>query len=76
MSAREVLQRGWDSWLVIGNACVDVLAGSAATMARVPEADRFRVHQVERKARLVRRRLLRVGLDSIQASQAIKAKER
>ena len=53
-----------------GNSIVDCLAREAAKTARIPQADRFRVQSIERKARLVRRRLLRVGLDFIQASQS------
>ena len=69
LEAREYLARRIPSWLVLGNACVDVLAGAAAAHARVPQASRHQVMSIEYKAMLVRRRLLRVGLDSIRAAQ-------
>eukprot|EP00959_Pyramimonas_sp_CCMP1952_P254864 5323134-Pyramimonas_sp.AAC.1 len=69
LSPREYFARGIPSWLVIGNACVDVLAGESAAHARVSQASRHRVMSIEHKALFVRRRLLRVGLDSIKAAQ-------
>eukprot|EP00959_Pyramimonas_sp_CCMP1952_P115484 2414038-Pyramimonas_sp.AAC.1 len=53
--------------MVAGNLIVDEIAGQAAQEARLAEAVRNRVLLQERKARLVRMRILRATLDSMAA---------
>jgi hypothetical protein len=57
------------SALVVGNAILDELAGLAAVEAQIPQADLARVLQHERRAYLVRLRLLRAALDSMKATE-------
>ena len=67
LNANDVVQGRGVSWLVYGNAVVDDLADFAASEARLPQAVRSRVLLHERRAHLVRLRLLRAALDSMGA---------
>ena len=53
--------------MITGNAVADEVAGLAAAEARVPAVDRARMLVHERRARLVRMRILRATLDSMDA---------
>eukprot|EP00959_Pyramimonas_sp_CCMP1952_P353763 7411711-Pyramimonas_sp.AAC.1 len=59
MTATQVADGQGIRTLILGNAVVDELAGLAAAQARVPEDQRYRLLLRERRARLVRLRLLR-----------------
>eukprot|EP00959_Pyramimonas_sp_CCMP1952_P013250 279576-Pyramimonas_sp.AAC.1 len=58
-------------WLVLGNTAADELAGTAAKENRVPASVRSRIAQVEHKAILVRKRLLRPTLDAMVAEKTV-----
>ena len=72
LEGAEIIQRKIPTWLIEGNEAADCLADEAASEARVPEAERTRVVRVEKKALLVRRRLLRVALRTIRAEARAK----
>eukprot|EP00959_Pyramimonas_sp_CCMP1952_P182073 3806977-Pyramimonas_sp.AAC.1 len=62
--------------MVLGNLVADELAGVAALQHRVPEADRYRVQLHERRARLVRLRLLRATLDYFARDKQLESERR
>ena len=78
MSGKDIYEGRAIRQLVIGNLLADEFAGYAAACARLPQSVRARVLLHERKAYLIRMRLLRAGLDSMRASQMeeIEAKKR
>eukprot|EP00959_Pyramimonas_sp_CCMP1952_P098229 2053393-Pyramimonas_sp.AAC.1 len=63
MGPAEILDGRGIRSLVIGNALADEFAGFAAEKARVPTAIRTRVLCHERRAFLVRMRLVRAAMD-------------
>ena len=65
LTAEQVTSGPFPLWAILGNAAAYALAGEAAGECRVPAAARSRIFDVEHKACLVRKRLLRASLDAI-----------
>eukprot|EP00959_Pyramimonas_sp_CCMP1952_P108777 2274469-Pyramimonas_sp.AAC.1 len=68
MNARDIVAGTCFRSLAIGNPIADEFAGYAANRVRVPESIRTRVLLHERRAYLIRMRLLRATMDSIAAT--------
>eukprot|EP00959_Pyramimonas_sp_CCMP1952_P389195 8154871-Pyramimonas_sp.AAC.1 len=67
LSEVEAAEKGYAPWMWHGNNRADQLAGLAAQAHRVPQDERTRVAQQEKRAELVRRRLLRATMDAMAA---------
>ena len=76
LSGEDVVAGRAEAWMVVGNTIVDELVKEAAITARLPSHVRFEVLRVERRAYLVRHRLLRASLDvlTVEAEKGMKEK--
>ena len=58
VTAEDIMQRGLEARHIMGNECADALAKRGARMAEIDEGTRQKLRAVERKAAMVRRRLV------------------
>eukprot|EP00959_Pyramimonas_sp_CCMP1952_P339262 7105663-Pyramimonas_sp.AAC.1 len=63
-------------WMVSGNICADTMSGAIADKCRVSADTRFRIATWERKAALVRKRLMRSTLESAIADREMRQAEK
>eukprot|EP00959_Pyramimonas_sp_CCMP1952_P439733 9206045-Pyramimonas_sp.AAC.1 len=71
LSPHELLIRGIPLALVLGNQVDDDLTSLCAEKIRLPQAQRFRVCDIEGKACLVRKRLMRANIDVMNVVQEV-----
>eukprot|EP00959_Pyramimonas_sp_CCMP1952_P375227 7858748-Pyramimonas_sp.AAC.1 len=71
MEAEDVVHRAGSSWMTVGNAAADTLAGEGAIIARIPEAVRTDILEKERVLYLIRMRILRSHPDAMEAEKTL-----